>query len=98
MSVQHPPELKHFVYNNDNDNNHNHKKNNNSNNNNKEKEKIDKYRDLARELRKLWKVKTRVVPIVIGALESLGVNLDLAKIQKTTLLGTARILRRVLDY
>ena len=109
MSVQHPPELKHFVYNNDNDNNHDHKKNNNSNNNNKEKEKIDKYRDLARELRKLWKVKTRVVPIVIGALgtipkglvghlESLGVNLDLAKIQKTTLLGTARILRRVLDY
>ena len=49
------------------DNNHNHKNNNNSNNN-KEKEKIDKYRDLARELRKLWKVKTRVVPIVIGAL------------------------------
>ena len=82
---------------------------NNNSNNNKEKEKIDKYRDLARELRKLWKVKTRVVPIVIGALgtipkglvghlESIGVNLDLAKIQKTTLLGTARILRRVLDY
>ena len=28
----------------------------------KEKEKIDKYQDLAKELRKLWKVKTRVAP------------------------------------
>ena len=34
----------------------------------KEKENIDKYQDLARELRKLWKVKARVVPIVIWAL------------------------------
>ena len=52
----------------------------------KEKEKIDKYQDLAKELKKLWKVKIRVVPNVIGALgtiptglvgllESLGVNL-----------------------
>ena len=111
MSVQHLPELKHFVYNNDNDNNNtttNNNNNNNNSNNNKEKEKTDKYRDLTRELRKLWKVKTRVVPTVIGALgtipkglvghlEGIGMNLDLAKIQKTTLLGTARILRRVLD-
>ena len=29
----------------------------------KEKEKIDKYQDLAKELRKLWKVKTRVEPL-----------------------------------
>ena len=28
----------------------------------KEKEKIDKYQDLAKELRKLWKVKTSVAP------------------------------------
>ena len=63
----------------------------------KEKEKIEKYQDLAKELRKLWKVKTRVVPIVISALrtkglvdhlESIGVNLDVAQIQKTALLGT----------
>ena len=33
-----------------------------------DKEKIDKYQDLARELRKLWKVRARVVPIDIGAL------------------------------
>ena len=65
----------------------------------KEKEEIDKYQDLARELRKLCKVKTRVVPIVIralgtitkgvvGHLESIGVNLDVAQIQKTARLRT----------
>ena len=69
----------------------------------KEKEKIDKYQDQAKELRKLWKVKKRVVPVVIGALrtipkglvgqrESIGVNLDVAQIQKTALLRTVRIL------
>ena len=57
----------------------------------KEKEKIDKYQDLAKEWRKLWKVKTRVVPLVVGALttipkglvgqfESIGVNLDVTQI------------------
>ena len=30
----------------------------------KEKEKIDKYRDLAIELKRLWKTKVTVVPIV----------------------------------
>ncbi|XP_063955404.1 uncharacterized protein LOC135154101 [Lytechinus pictus] len=34
----------------------------------KEEEKIQKYNDLAWELRRIWKVKTKVVPIVIGAL------------------------------
>ena len=40
----------------------------------KEKEKIDKYQDLAKELRKLWKVKTRVVRIVIGALRTIPIT------------------------
>ena len=40
----------------------------------KEKEKIDKYQDLAKELRKLWKVKTRVVPIVICALRTIPIK------------------------
>ena len=35
---------------------------------------------------------------LVGYLESIGVNLYVAQIQKTALLGTARILRRVLDY
>ena len=47
----------------------------------KEKEKIDKYQDLAKELRKLWKVKTRVVPIVIGALRTIPIKDQLAKLK-----------------
>ena len=34
----------------------------------KESEKKDKYLDLARELKKMWKMKVTIVPIVIGAL------------------------------
>ena len=37
----------------------------------KENEKIDKYLDLARELKKLWNMKVTVIPIVIGALGTL---------------------------
>ena len=33
----------------------------------KECEKRDKYLDLARELKKLWKMKMTIIPIVIGA-------------------------------
>ena len=32
----------------------------------KESEKKDKYFDLARELKKLWNVQVRIIPIVIG--------------------------------
>ena len=35
---------------------------------------------------------------LVGHLESIGVNLVVAQIHKTALLGTARILLRVLDY
>ena len=34
----------------------------------KKDEKVEKYRDLCRELEKLWKVRCSVVPIVVGAL------------------------------
>ena len=34
----------------------------------KENEKKDKYLDLARELKKLWNMKVKIVPIVIDAL------------------------------
>ena len=72
----------------------------------KEREKIDKYQDLARELRKLRKDKTRVVPIVVGALgtilkglvghlETIGVNRESRRFKR---LGTARILQLVLEY
>ena len=34
----------------------------------KEFEKLEKYQDLARELKKLWNMSVRIIPIVIGAL------------------------------
>ena len=74
----------------------------------KEYEKKDKYHDLARELKKLWNLKVTIVPIVIGALgtitkgllkslEDLEVVGRVETIQRTALLKTARILRRVLE-
>ena len=72
----------------------------------KESEKKDNYLDLARELKKLWNMKVKIVPIVIGAfgtitkgllkgLEDLEVGGQVETIQMTALLRTARILRRV---
>ena len=74
----------------------------------KECEKNDKYLDLARELKKLWNMQVTVIPIVIGAfgtvtkgllkgLEDLEVGGRVETIPTTTLLRTARILRRVLE-
>ena len=74
----------------------------------KESEKKDKYLDLARELKKLWNMKVTIVPIVIGALgtitkgllkglEDLEIGGRTETIQTTALLGTTRILRRVLE-
>ena len=35
----------------------------------KEQEKVEKYQDLARELKKIWNTSVTVVSIVVGALE-----------------------------
>ena len=77
----------------------------------KEQEKIEYYNDLKYEILKCWNKevdKVMILPIVIGALGSVTNNLrkNLDKvdlhlgvdaIQKTCLLGTARVLRKVLD-
>ena len=75
----------------------------------KEKEKVEKYQDLKREVRRLWKLRNvEIVPVVIGALGSvstefdrwvrkLGITCNVGVMQKTALLGTARILRKVLE-
>ena len=34
----------------------------------KEKEKVEKYQDLARELRRVWETSVNVIPVVVGAL------------------------------
>ena len=74
----------------------------------KECEKKDKYLDLARELKKLWNMQVTIIPIVIGTfgtvtkgllkgLDDLEVGGRVEIIQKTALLRTARILRKVLE-
>ena len=68
----------------------------------KENEKMNKY------LEKLWNMKVKVIPIVVGALgtvpkglerglESLEIRGRIETIQNTALLQSARILRRVME-
>ena len=74
----------------------------------KEKDKIEKYQDLGRELQKIWNVKVKIIPLVVGSLgafskhfgnrlKQIGITAGTAQVQKTVLLKTARIFRRVLD-
>ena len=77
----------------------------------KEKEKVEKYQDLKREIKRIWNFRNViVVPVIVGALgsiteklgewiEKLNISTAIELLQKTTtILGTARILRKVLDY
>ena len=75
----------------------------------KEIEKIEKNQDLKREMKRLWSLKkVEVVPVVVGSLgciskafsgwmDTLRIKLNIVMAQKSGLLGTARILRNVLD-
>ena len=61
----------------------------------KELEKIDKYQSLKIELEQLWKVKIMVIPVDVGVLGAMTDRLP-GWLQKSALLGTAQVLRRVL--
>ena len=74
----------------------------------KELEKLRKYKDLEIEIVKMWHLRTVIVPVVIGALglinknvekhiQKLPCELSLREMQKITLMGTARILRKTLS-
>ena len=41
-----------------------------------EDKKVEKYQDLAREVRTMWDVRTEVILVVVGALGSLPMNLE----------------------
>jgi len=73
----------------------------------KEAEKILKYKDLTTEIQRMWNVKTKVIPIIIGATGTISKSFrkyvsnipgkhEVKELQKTAILGTAHILRKAL--
>jgi len=73
----------------------------------KEAEKIVKYKDPTTEIQRMWNVKTKVIPVIIGATGTVSKSFrkyvsytpgkhEVRELQKTVILGTAHILRKVL--
>jgi len=73
----------------------------------KEAEKTIKYEDLTIEIQHMWNVKTKVVPVIIGAtgtisksfrkyVSNITGNREVKELQKTAILGTEHILPKVL--
>jgi len=73
----------------------------------KETKKILRYKDLTIEIQRIWNVKTKVIPVILGATGTIsksfrkyvsnipGKHGDKER-QKTAILGTAHILRELL--
>jgi hypothetical protein len=72
----------------------------------KETEKILNYKDLIIETQRMWNVETNVMPVITEAtgttsksfrkyLSSITGKQDIKELQKTAILGTAHILRKV---
>ena len=75
----------------------------------KETKKILKYKDLTIEIQCMWNVKTKVIPVIIGAPGTISKSFrkyvsnipgkhEVKELQKTAILGTAHIRRKVLMY
>jgi hypothetical protein len=73
----------------------------------KEAERILKYKDPTMEIQCIWIVKTKVILVIIGAtgtisksfikyVSNIPGNHEVKELQKTAILGPARILRKVL--
>ena len=70
-------------------------------------EKLSEYKDLETEISRMWGLKPETVPLVIGALvlvekglgkyEKIPGNINIEELQKISLLGTAKIFRKVLS-
>ena len=74
----------------------------------KEVKTIEKYLDLARELKKVWNMKVKVVPLVVAALgtpanalekilKNICIETKITELKKTALIHSSRILRKVLE-
>ena len=73
----------------------------------KETEKILKYKELTIEIQRMWNVKTKVIPVIIGATGTISKSFrkyvsnipgkhEVKELQKTATLGNAHLLRKVL--
>ena len=73
----------------------------------REAEKILKYKDLTIEIQCMWNINTKVIPVITGAtgtisksfrkcVSNIPGNHEVKELQKTAILGTAHILRKVL--
>jgi hypothetical protein len=73
----------------------------------KEAQKILKYKDLTIEIQRMCNIKARVIPVNIGATGTISKSFrkyvssipgkhEVRELQKTAILGTAHILRKVL--
>jgi len=73
----------------------------------KEAKKILNYKDLTIEIQRMCHVKTKVIPVIIGATGTISNSIrkyvsdipgkhEVKELQKACLLGTAHILRKVL--
>ena len=74
----------------------------------KEEDMIVKYQDLGMELQKMWNVKVKIIPLVVvssgamlkqfgNTLKQIRITTGAAQVQWTVLLGTTKILRKVLE-
>ena len=74
----------------------------------RKKDKMKGYNDLKRELKKIWDMAVKVIPVVVGALgttpnklkhwlSNTGTETGIVELQKTAILYSARILQNVLD-
>ena len=74
----------------------------------KETEKKSKHKDLKLEIQRMWHMKTVVTPVIVGALgtvkkgmveniKKVSERATMTEMQKICMLGSARILRKVLS-